>query len=320
MDPGGEGELRNAGTPTVRRHAAGTGRRGIRPWLGLATRPPAGDWDGKLNDLVRAFWTTRYNDDDITGNGLFIWAYWPVALAFGARTVAGRRSVPLNVWQRPSDGRLGRLHQLDWKHRAHSFQPGQDDLPVSAWLPDADIRAVAWPMRLTVAQAAEQVPQVAGTTEILLLRVVPMRWGPLPAPGWAPGQPTAPAPDAPPELTIADHARLGLRSGPIRLREWRCVTRTGVIPWPAYPTVVREAARWILATTQDPAADPATTWLLATQVPQEISLGLGLYAGALPAGTWPDHLWPVNRDPHGTFVAPRLNLGSAALRPADARR
>ncbi|HUY47576.1 MAG TPA: hypothetical protein VMV92_17885 [Streptosporangiaceae bacterium] len=79
----------------------------------------AQDWDGKATELVRAFQALRCDDDPVTPKGIFMWAWAPVAIAYGARVTAADRGLVLDVWQRPSRGRPGaiqpghrRLHAL----------------------------------------------------------------------------------------------------------------------------------------------------------------------------------------------------------------
>ena len=70
---------------------------------------------------MHSFWAVHYNDDHVTRNAVFVWAPWPVAMAFGARATARRRGLVLHVRQRPSDGAAGARRELRLADGAHDF-------------------------------------------------------------------------------------------------------------------------------------------------------------------------------------------------------
>jgi hypothetical protein len=97
----------------------GPGQLG-QPWdwpLG----PGAQYWDGKLDELVRAFQALRSADDPRTPNGILMWASWAVAVAFGQRVTAADRDLVLDVWPRPSHGRAGDERNPMATQRPHRF-------------------------------------------------------------------------------------------------------------------------------------------------------------------------------------------------------
>jgi hypothetical protein len=66
-------------------------------WRWQADGEAASQWDARIDQLVCSFWAVHYNDDQVTRNAVFIWAPWPVAIAFGARATARRRGLVLHV-------------------------------------------------------------------------------------------------------------------------------------------------------------------------------------------------------------------------------
>ena len=54
-------------------------------WRWQADERGALEWDRRTDQLVYSFWAVHYNDDQVTRNAVFVWAPWPVAMAFGAR-------------------------------------------------------------------------------------------------------------------------------------------------------------------------------------------------------------------------------------------
>ena len=70
----------------------------------------AREWGAKVDELVRAFRVLNIDaarDGTNRPSGVFLWAYWPVAAAFGMRATAADRALILDVWQRPSHARAG---------------------------------------------------------------------------------------------------------------------------------------------------------------------------------------------------------------------
>ena len=90
-------------------------------WRWQADARGAPLWDGRIDELVQSFWAVHYNDDQVTRNAVFVWAPWPVSMAFGARATARRRGLVLHVRQRPSSGAAGQRHDLRITDPAHDF-------------------------------------------------------------------------------------------------------------------------------------------------------------------------------------------------------
>lgn len=101
----------------------------------------AARWDAKLAELAVAFRALNLDDNPGTPNGIFIWAWWAVAMAFGTRITAADRGLVLDVWQRPSTGRTQQQEPVPWSARPHRFGA------VTAAL---STREFSWPVRLTV--------------------------------------------------------------------------------------------------------------------------------------------------------------------------
>ncbi|MGH3125057.1 MAG: hypothetical protein ACRDND_29090, partial [Streptosporangiaceae bacterium] len=117
-------------------------------WRWEADGKAAPQWDARIDELVSSFWAVHYNDDQVTRNAVFVWAPWPVAMAFGARATARRRGLVLHVRQRPSYGAAGRRPALQLEEGAHDFLRGRRLQPLSASAPK---HALAEPTaRLTV--------------------------------------------------------------------------------------------------------------------------------------------------------------------------
>jgi hypothetical protein len=269
-------------------------------------------WDERVDDLVRAFLTIRFNDDSATANAPFIWAHWPVALAFGARSVSGRRGMGLQVWQRPSFGRVGARRELDWDAGPHMFDATRSPQAVSEVSPEVVVTEISRP---AMVRCESLVPQPAAaqaqSAEVLVLRMNREPWGPL-------GPLTDDDDDdegrEPVELTIRDTAGLGLPSSfMVTLREWRCLTPDGVLPWQAYPAVVKAVATWLKTVS---AMQDVTRTLVGMVAPQEITLGLGIHAGGVPRDGWAEQAWPlIHRGGQG-FIVPKLCLGWRSLNPS----
>ena len=98
-----------------------------------------------------------------------------MALAFGLRLRSGIRNWELDVWQRPSDGRAGRVSPDVWRQRPHRFP----DEPVPA--PDGlAAEEFTWDVDLTVPRPPGAGPVPDGDpVSVLLLRFGQGRWGTL---------------------------------------------------------------------------------------------------------------------------------------------
>jgi hypothetical protein len=266
-------------------------------------------WDDRVDDLVRSFWATHFNDDHVTANAVFAWAAWPLAVAFAARAIARRRGLVLQVRQRPTYGRMGVRDRVDWRQQAWSFErlsAGQMDAePVSS----ASLQS--WPTRLTVTPSAGRrretsaaVSRPASGVRVLLVRMTTGAWGPL-------SQTTT---SASVSLDVHDAAGTGL-AGEIdtTVEEWRCLpTAGGRHAWAAFPLLAQAASDWLCQMAQQFSADVLFVGML---VPQEVALGIGIHA-ARAQHSWPAHLWPLSwgeMDHAGCFVVPGVDLGTAPL-------
>ena len=273
----------------------------------------AQDWDGKLTDLVRAFQVMQSDDDPDIPKGIFMWAWAPVAIAFGTRAAAADRGLTLNVWQRPSRGRAGRVEIPLSPPRSHRFG-GLPAHTLADVLPGSSSRNVRWPAMLTIEPAGAANPGPRGLTGaaeapvILLLRFGIQSWGPVP------GVPAKPDRGTPLTLGLRDAAGLGLSGAcPTEIHELRVLPAAGgtLFPWAAYPALASYAADWIR---KQVAGAPGRIFLIGTIVPPEVALGLGINAGQVSGPAWPAYLWPiVPKPPSNEYVVPRLNLGTASL-------
>jgi hypothetical protein len=274
-------------------------------------------WDAKADELVRSFQALHYDDDPETPNGIFQWAWWAVAVAFGARVTAADRSLVLDVWQRPSRGRAGSLIPVPWSQRPHRF--GQGDPPrLAEILPESAPREFLWPAQLTI-----NTREPAGSTSrpvggprpgVLLVRLGRQSWGPIPALTAADQKPNGAEADRSMSLVLEDAA--GLRTNgtsAAEIHELRCEPPAGStwFPWPAVPSVATEVSAWIRRKRGELTGRPV---VLGAVMPPEIALGLGILAGQDSPSGWPIHLWPiVYQRSTDALVVPRLDLGTAAF-------
>lgn len=264
-------------------------------------------WDAGVTDLVRSFRVladsahahSKEEGNGTVADGVFVTAWWAVALAFGLRLRNGIRNWELDVWQRPSDARAGKVSPDTWRQRPHRFP----DEPVTA--PDGlTAEDFTWEADLTVARMpdADQVPQ-RNPVSVLLLRFGRGRWGPL----------DLAAPSRPLPLTLTDAGCVVPVREPARVavHELRCVPRTGArtFEWDDYPFLASIALDWIQRKARDL---DGHTLLLGAIVPNEVALGLGIRAGRPGCDGWPSHMWPVMFNPTDkTLVVPCLDVGTA---------
>ena len=278
----------------------------------------AQDWDSKVTELVRAFQALRCDDDPATPKGIFMWAWAPVAIAYGARVTAADRGLVLDIWQRPSRGRAGDVEIAPWSQRPHRFGGGQRPQSITNALPGSVPREYRWPAQVTIKRPAVgggAVPASAADGRevpvILLVRLGRQSWGPVP------DAPAEPDPGAPLTVVLEDAAGLG-RVGTFgtEIRELRIVPPGGyrLFPWPAYPSLVAEVSEWIRRRSSELDGHQL---MIGAILPPEVALGLGIDAGRLTSSAWPTHLWPIVSDPMTkALVVPRLNLGTATLTTA----
>lgn len=288
-------------------------------------------WDARTDELVHSFWAVHYNDDQVTRNAVFVWAPWPVAMAFGARATARRRGLVLHVRQRPSSGAAGARSELQLEDGAHVFLRGRELLPLPAAAPRHTLvepggtvtvtiqpipgpRATRHPAMSTVPgenlqralPAAGRVPHAAPGALLLLVRFVREDIGPIPLDLSRAGE-------------ISLHVSSSLGSAVIAhgkqdvpVAEWRLTADDGTqVPWQAFPAVAEALADWVQ---QQAAAHPDHTILLAARMPQEIAVGLGIQLGQRPT-SWPPRVYPVHYT-GGSLVVPDLDLGRGSV-PAE---
>lgn len=276
-------------------------------------------WDARADELVRAFRVLRIDE---TRNGpagpvgLFLWAYGAVATAFGMRVTAADRDLVLDVWQRPSRARAGDVDPEIWSQRPQRFTaavaPGSSGLTFTEHAWDADLD-VTWPGGPP--DGAEAPARAEAKVSVLLLRFGESPWGPLPS-----------VADPQPEGRVVVPLRaadgiLPCGTVPAEVHELRCVPpRTPAGPqFPAeqFPALAATAATWVEGKARKL---DGHTLLIGTQLPQEVSLGLGILAGQESRrATWPVHLRPIVAEPVSyTLVIPWLDLGTAALDPTRA--
>jgi hypothetical protein len=324
----------------------------------------ASRWDARTDQLVNAFWAVHYNDDQVTRNALFIWAPWPVAMAFGARATARRRGLilhvragpgacgpVLHVRQRPSYGATGPRQELDLNDAAHDFLRRGAVAPLSEVaaghavqhlqvqltvtfksLPVSKATALGSPQRRRASGRGQPPP---GSHPRILLLVVRITDGPIG------GIEMDLLTSADVAVSVPSGLSAALPPGrhPVTVAEWRLQPRSGghpsqehpfQLPWAGFPTATELICDWILERAH---AHPGHVTLLATRIPQELAVGLGVHLGQGPrrlgedsqatgrstpahrnALTWPDHIYPVYFA-DGQLVVPELDLGAASVRP-----
>ncbi|WP_166355279.1 hypothetical protein [Phytoactinopolyspora limicola] len=256
-------------------------------------------WSGKVDELVYAFWAVQYNDNQRTRNSLFIWAWWSVSLAFTLRAISGRRGLVLGIRRRPSEGRAGRLDPEAWREPPKSFT-------IDPSLPDVGAPGAIWKATAnfgsddpTAKNAASPKPAT-----LLLVRMSPGAWGPIPPGDETPAQPI--------HLTLRDAGGNTGLTGTVDLefREWRAFPDTRHHAWENYEPLAQSAARWISAVWRERGG----VVLLGMVAMPEAVAGIGILATQM-GESWPEHLWPVMWNGHGgPMVIPDLDLGRSATR------
>jgi hypothetical protein len=242
----------------------------------------AEQWDEKVSELVRAFRALHIGRDTA---GIFIWAWWSVALAFGSRITRGDRGLRVRVWQRPGNARAGEITVDLSSARSHTFtgSPVSSGLVVEedSWDHDADVEG----------------PGASRQACVLLVRFGTQRWGPPDPAAWK----------------LRDWAGV-VPAGTLRIHELRCVPQAGVFGWDDFPFLAQQAAAWIQRKNREL---PETTLLMGAIMPNEVALGVGLIAGRESTIGWPEHLWPIQYQPATkSFHIPRLDLGTAGFEGA----
>ncbi|MGH3193899.1 MAG: hypothetical protein ACRDOL_42910, partial [Streptosporangiaceae bacterium] len=106
----------------------------------------------------------------------------------------------------------------------------------------------------------------------------------------------------------------------IPAKEWRLgpyekdAERVPDLPWPAFPAAAETIADWVVA---QAAAHAARVVLLATRIPQELAVGLGVQLGQrswdrAPGQPWPQQVYPAYHD-GDRLVVPDLRLGAQSV-------
>jgi hypothetical protein len=273
---------------------------------GWALDDEAALWDRKLDELAVAFRALHHDDDPESPNGIFMWAWWSVAMAFGMRVTAAERGLLLDVWKRPSFGRTPQEAPVPWATRPHSFGDDSPSPAVSAGASRVHPAEFTWPIRLDVSRKGASRSRASRDVAVLLVRVGRKEWGGIPDAGVTP----QPEPDRRYDLDVRDAAGT-CHSGKseVVLHELRYDLPIGTVPWHDYPALVAACADWIVRTA---GSLPGHTLLLGMNAPPEVALGLGIRAGQVNRSGWPSDLRPLQHAADG-FVVPRLNLGTAAL-------
>jgi hypothetical protein len=295
-------------------------------WRWEADGKAAPQWDARVDELVSSFWAVHYNDDQITRNAVYVWAPWPVAMAFGARATARRRGLVLHVRQRPSYGAAGPHRRPRLTDEAHDFLR-LDEMPSLAdTAPVHEPVVVRKTVTMTIKPLATshsghpaghhsgQRPLGSAEGLLLIVRVIHGPVGPIPL-DLAHASPftIAVAP------TLAGSV-IPTGSWVIPAVEWRLdpreagVGRVPDLPWAAFPAAAEAIADWIV---EQAVAHSARTVLLATRIPQELAVGLGVQLGQRswerkPGQQWPERVYPVFHA--GTqLVVPDLRLGADSV-------
>jgi hypothetical protein len=286
-------------------------------WRWQADARGAQEWDRRTDQLVQSFWAVHYNDDQVTRNAVFVWAPWPVSMAFGARATARRRGLVLHVRQRPSSGVVGRRHELRLEDQAHDFLRGGEEPGLDAGTPDRSVKELTGRIAVTITALGSgssglvsRLPRLRDKAfprvRLLLVRIVQEAIGRIPL-----DLAMAPA--------ITLHAPGCLTGAVLRpgrhqmeVAEWRLVGtgNAAEVPWRAFPAVAEAIAAWITKQAEQHAGQ---VLLLATRMPQEIAVGLGIQLGQRQSA-WPRRLYPVHYV-GGELIVPNLDLGRDSVRP-----
>lgn len=287
-------------------------------WRWQADARGAAEWDRRTNQLVHSFWAVLYNNDQVTKNAVFVWAPWPVSMAFGVRATARRRGLVLHVRQRPSIGAMGLRHELRLTDPAHDFlggagHPGSD---LAALAPQHSAEELTACLKVTVETLREEGEEATRQhpgdlaafppVRLLLVRIAQEEISGIPLNLSKTPVITLRAPRC-----LTDSV---LRPGShqVEVAEWRLAStgQAAEIPWKAFPAATEAIAMWIAS---DAEGHPGHVLLLAAQMPDEIAMGLGIRLGQ-QYSTWPDRLYPIYYAGGELFV-PNLDLGRHSVSP-----
>lgn len=286
-------------------------------WTWQLDETGAAQWDSKVNELVRNFEIVRHNDDQITANGVFITAPWPIGVALGVRVPATRRGLTLNVYQRPSDGQGARVAGYIRSPRLKRPRlPDPIDFLAPAGRADPTsacpyrLREKRFHVNLQVSGCPPQ--PAAGPTSVTIVVVRPVL-------GWfgsvPPNTEMATLPDQQ-TLVVHNWSTLSIASGECNAIELS-LTKDGQslnsgtkLEFPDFPAIVESIVTWFTA------AKLGGTVILATTMPQEIGFGIGMRWYKSANNSRPGALLPAlferprQTGDAGHFVIPNLNLGS----------
>lgn len=285
-------------------------------------------WGRDMDAVVRHFQVANHDPDGrdaALDRSLFMWAPWPVAVAFGQRTTTLSRGRAVRVRQRDSFGRQGPVRARPVQDDGHSFQQ-QIERPGDGLFGELNVRrhqvrlqisrngqpgTAAGPVPVPATApgtALEPVPEVL----LLVLRTNHNRFGLLPSlpvdvTDRAAHDDAAAGSREPVVFELHDAVGLGLPATmSTELREWRYLPPPGETQhrWADYPAIVAAAAQWVA---DQAAAAPEAIVLLGAQLPQEISVGLGIWSAR--QYRWPRHVWPIYFQLGAQFTIPQLDLG-----------
>ena len=303
-------------------------------WDWRANEARAPHWDDRLDQLVNTFWAVHHNDSKITHNAVFVWAPWPVAMAFGARATAGHRGLNLHVRQRPSYGLGGPHRQPLVADGAHDFlyertRPPFDETSEShqVWTDEKKLEVTF--SRLE--HRGDDRPSIPGDGEtgdggagpaavppiLLVVRIIHRPVGRVKEDL---GETKPFAIKVCPDL-IGDVIPAGPHA--IRIAEWRLDARDGGsgrvpdLPWEEFPAAAQAIADWVIEQAgTDQRAGQGPTVLLATRMPQELAVGVGVQlrqrSGRDDQDGWPSRVYPAVFEAGGLAV-PKLRLGTESV-------
>jgi hypothetical protein len=106
----------------------------------------------------------------------------------------------------------------------------------------------------------------------------------------------------------------------VRAHEWRLASRVAgaervpELPWPAFPAAAEAIADWVV---DQAAAHLGRVVLLATRIPQELAVGLGVQLGQrswdrTSGRQWPQKVYPLFHA-DDSLVVPDLQLGAESV-------
>jgi hypothetical protein len=308
------------------------GPAALRDWdwpLGSDAR----SWDIHVGELVSAVRIVRRGDVGDGAKSLVAWVPWPVAVAMMARLLAAERGFDVAIRQRSSYGRAEPVENVDPRQPALAFRPsvaaatatsadpkqvqgrGTRELAASGLVAGQMVHDAT--LTVTRRQGMRGGRRITrANVTVLVLRMLPAAWGPLPTPGEESASSSSLL-----RLAIADSCGIGFDgSTHVTVLEWRCLPgpgQSGAHRWHDYEDLARSAVGWIAGLALTASADVV---LLGALMPQEVGLGMGMILRRLDPLGWPTHLYPLVLDGStGGFVIPGLDLGRDPVSEVSAR-